>query len=187
MPSNKSFYPACFRKQRDDDDKRDTYARSKSPQKSFVQYFRSSSNDKTKDMIQDQLNIPLDTIVEVHPVMITKKIITRNIDNDLFQELAIIMIELLLLHTTPGLVMTTITEILAHIVHHIDPLIYHLTDVIHVTDTNLDLTPEIITFKDTLPLIDHRLDLEILDILDLAQILIQETKSIIFNHKLLLI
>ena len=38
---------ACFKKQRDDDDKRDTYARSKSPQKSFVQYFRSSSNDKT--------------------------------------------------------------------------------------------------------------------------------------------
>ena len=28
---------ACFKKQRDDEDKRDTYARSKSPQKSFVQ------------------------------------------------------------------------------------------------------------------------------------------------------
>ena len=39
---------ACFKKQRDDEDKRDTYARSKSPQKSFVQYFRSSSNDKTQ-------------------------------------------------------------------------------------------------------------------------------------------
>ena len=31
---------ACFKKQRDDEDKRDTYARSKSLQKSFVQYFR---------------------------------------------------------------------------------------------------------------------------------------------------
>ena len=39
---------ACFKKQRDDEDKRDTYARSKSPQKSFVQCFRSSSNDKTQ-------------------------------------------------------------------------------------------------------------------------------------------
>ena len=39
---------ACFKKQRDDEDKRDTYARSKSPQKSFVQYFRPSSNDKTQ-------------------------------------------------------------------------------------------------------------------------------------------
>ena len=37
----------CFKKQRDDEDKRDTYARSKCPQKSFVQYFHSSSNDKT--------------------------------------------------------------------------------------------------------------------------------------------
>ena len=39
---------ACFKKQRDDEDKRDAYDRSKSPQKSFVQYFRSPSNDRTK-------------------------------------------------------------------------------------------------------------------------------------------
>ena len=39
---------AFFKKQRDDEDKRDAYAGSKSPQKSFVQYFRSPSNDRTK-------------------------------------------------------------------------------------------------------------------------------------------
>ena len=39
---------ACFKKQRDDEDKREAYARSKSPQKSFVQYFSSPSNDRTK-------------------------------------------------------------------------------------------------------------------------------------------
>ena len=39
---------ACFKKQRYDEDKRDAYARSKTPQKSFVQYFRSPSNDRTK-------------------------------------------------------------------------------------------------------------------------------------------
>ena len=39
---------ACFKKQRDDEDKRDAYARSRSPQKSFVQYFCSPSNDRTK-------------------------------------------------------------------------------------------------------------------------------------------
>ena len=39
---------ACFEKQRDDEDRRDAYAKSKSPQKSFVQYFRSSSNDKPR-------------------------------------------------------------------------------------------------------------------------------------------
>ena len=38
---------ACFKKQRDDEGRRDAYARSKSPQNSLVQYFRSSSNDKT--------------------------------------------------------------------------------------------------------------------------------------------
>ena len=40
---------ACFKKQRDDEDKRAAYARSKSPQKSFVQYFRSPSQDRTKN------------------------------------------------------------------------------------------------------------------------------------------
>ena len=39
---------ACFKKQRDDEDKRDAYPRSKSPQQSFVQYFHSPSNDRTK-------------------------------------------------------------------------------------------------------------------------------------------
>ena len=36
------------KKQRDAEDKRDAYAISKSPQKSFVEYFRSPSNDRTK-------------------------------------------------------------------------------------------------------------------------------------------
>ena len=39
---------ACFKKQRHDEEKRDAYASTKSFQKSFVQYFRSPSNDKTK-------------------------------------------------------------------------------------------------------------------------------------------
>ena len=39
---------ARFKIQRDDEEKRDAYVRSKSPQKSFVQYFRSPSNDRTK-------------------------------------------------------------------------------------------------------------------------------------------
>ena len=43
------FISTCFKKQRDDEDKRDAYARSKSQQKSFVQYFRSPSNDRTKN------------------------------------------------------------------------------------------------------------------------------------------
>ena len=41
--------PLVSKKQRDDEDKRAAYARSKSPQKSFVQYFRSPSQDRTKN------------------------------------------------------------------------------------------------------------------------------------------
>ena len=134
---------------------------------------------KHKDMIQDQLNTPHDKVVKVHPVTTTKNII----DNDLLQELAIITTELPLLHITLDLVMTTITEILAHVVHHIYLLADHLIDVIHVPVANLDHTQEITTFHDTLLLIDHRLDLEILDLVPIPR---QETKSIIFNHKLLL-
>ena len=45
--TNHSIF-ACFKKQGDGEDKIDAYARSKTPQKSFVQYFRSPSNDKPK-------------------------------------------------------------------------------------------------------------------------------------------
>ena len=47
-PRTNHSISACFKKQRDDEDKREAYARSISPQKSFVQYFRSPSNDRTK-------------------------------------------------------------------------------------------------------------------------------------------
>ena len=132
---------------------------------------------KHKDLIQDQLNTPHDTVVEVHPVTTIKNIT----DNVLFQELVIITIEQPLLHITLALVMTTITETLVPIVHPIDLPTNHLTDVIHVLVTNLDHTQEITTFHDTLFLIDHHLDLEILDILDLAPIHKHETKSITSN------
>ena len=52
-PSNKNYcsfrhrtnhsFSACFKKQRNDEDKREAYARSTSPQKSFVQEFCSPS------------------------------------------------------------------------------------------------------------------------------------------------
>ena len=51
---------ACFKKQRDDEDKRDAYARSKSPQKSFVQYFRSSSRDNNSYRTNNKPTEPYD-------------------------------------------------------------------------------------------------------------------------------
>ena len=140
---------------------------------------------KHQDMTQDQMTIPLDIIVEVNLDMIIRNPKILNIDNDLLLELATIMIEILLLHIIPGFDMTTIREILVRIVHHTDLLTDHPTDVIHVPAINLDLTPEITTFKDILLLTDHLPDLEILDILDPVLILVHETKLQIFNHKLL--
>ena len=96
-------------------------------------------------------------------------------------------IMIIIIITTLDHVMIIIKEILAHIVHHTDLLKDHSTNVIHVPDTILDLTPEKITSKKALLHIDLLQDLEISDILDLVHILIHEKKSIIFNHNLLLI
>ena len=101
---------------------------------------------KHKDTIQVQLNTPQDTVVEIHPVTTIKNIV----DNVLLQELAIITIELQLLHITLALVMTTITETLVPIVHPTDLPTNHLTDVSHVLVTNPDHTQEITTFHDTI-------------------------------------
>ena len=88
-------------------------------------------------------------------------------------------------NTTLDHVMIITKETLNHIVHHTGLLIDHHTYVIHVLDTNRDLTPEIITSKNTLLHVDLLQDLEIPDTLYLVHTLIHEIKSIIFNHNLL--
>ena len=136
---------------------------------------------KHQGMPQDQMTIQIDIAVEVHLVITIREITILTIGKDLHLELVTIMIEILLLHITLDHVIIIIKESLDHIVHHTGPLIDHHSHVIHVLDTNLDLTPEIITPKNTLQ------DLEIPDTLDLVHTLIHEMKSIIFNHNLLLI
>ena len=140
---------------------------------------------KHQDMTQDQTNIQIDIAVEVHLVKTIREITIPIIDKDLHLELVTIMIETLLLHITLDHVMIIISETLDHIVHHTGLLIDHHTHVIHVLDTNLDLTPEMITSKNALLHIDLLQDLKIPDNLDLIHTLIHEIKSIIFNHNLL--
>ena len=125
-----------------------------------------------KDLTQDQTNTPLDTVVEVHPVMTIKNLT----DNDLFLELDITTIEQLLLRTIPDLAMTTTNVIHVPIVHHIDLPIDHPTNAIHTPVIDHDHTQETTTFHAILLLIDHHLDLEILDILGPAHTLRHETK-----------
>ena len=95
------------------------------------------------------------------------------------------MIEILLLHITLDNVIIIIKETLDHIGHHTGLLTDYHTHVIHVLDTNLDLTPEIIPSKNTFLQIDLLQDLGIPDTLNLVHTLIHEIKSIIFNHNLL--
>ena len=83
---------------------------------------------KHQGMIQDQMIIQIDTVVEVRLVIIVRYIIILNIDNDLHLELVIIMIDILLPHTTLDHVMISIKEILAHTGHHTGLLIDHPTD-----------------------------------------------------------
>ena len=137
---------------------------------------------KHQDMTPDQMKIQIDIAVEVPLVITFREITIFTIDKDLHLELVTIMIEILLLHITLDHVMIIIKETLDHIVHHTGLLTDHHTHVIHVLDTILDLTPEIITSKNTLLHIDLLQDLEIPDALDFVDTLIHE---IIFNHNLL--
>ena len=82
---------------------------------------------KHQGMIQDQMIFQIDTVVEVHLVITIRNIIILTIDNDLHLELVIIMIDILLPHTTLDHVMISIKEILAHTGHHTGLLIDHPT------------------------------------------------------------
>ena len=73
------------------------------------------------------MTIQIDNEVEVHLVITIRKITLPNIDKDLHLELAVIMIEILLLHITLNHLMIIIKEILAHIVHHTGLLTDHHT------------------------------------------------------------
>ena len=164
---------ACFKKQRDDEDKREAYARSKSPQKSFVQYFRSPSNDRTKhydnryrsrstsrnnsyNKNYSQIDTVLHLEIEIDLVMTNVLLLHTTLDQDM-------------IHTNviPGL-----TVLLTD--HLIDPHI----DKTLVLDTDHAPIQETTNSHSTQIHIDHLHDQETLDFLDLAHILIPEIKLI---------
>ena len=163
---------ACFKKQRDDEDKREAYARSKSPQKSFVQYFRSP-------MIEQNTMI-IDTEGEVlHETILTTKIIHKT-DTVLHLETEIdfVTTKVLLLHTTLDQDMIHTNVILGLTVLLTDLLIDPHIDKTLVLDTDHAPIQEITNSQSTQIHIDHHQDQEILDFLDLAHTQIPEIKSI---------
>ena len=164
---------ACFKKQRDDEDKREAYARSKSPQKSFVQYFVLLPMTEQNTMI-------IDTEVEVpHETTLTTKIIHKT-DTVLHLEIEIdfVMTKVLLLHTTLDQDMIHTNVILGLTVLLTDLLIDPHIDKTLVLDTDHAPIQEITNSPSTQNHIDHLQDQEILDFLDLAHTQIPEIKSI---------
>ena len=160
---------ACFKKQRDDEDKREAYARSKSPQKSFVQYFRSASIDRTKhyDNRYRSRSTSRDNSYKKN---------YSQIDTVLHLEIDLVTIKVLLLHTTldhdmihtnviPGPTVL-ITDL--HTDPHIDKTLVLATDHAPVPETTNSQNKQIHT--------DHLQDQETLDFLDLAHTPIPETK-----------
>ena len=165
---------ACFKKQRDDEYKREEYARSKSPQKSFVQNFRSPSNDRTKHYDNryrsrrtSRDNSYNNTIKTIH-----------KIDTVLHLEIDLVTIKVLLLHTPldHDMIHTNVipgpTVLLTDL--HTDPHI----DTTLVLDTDHAPIPETTNSQNIQIHTDHLQDQETLDFLDLAHTPIPETKLI---------
>ena len=164
---------ACFKNQRDDEDKREVYARSKSPQKSFVQYFRSSSNDRTKQLIIDTENeVPHETTLTTEIIHKTDTVLHLEIEIDF------VTTKVLLLHTTLDQDMIHTNVILDLTALLTDLLIDLHIDKTLVLDTDHAPIPETTNSQNTQIHIDHLQDQETLDFLDLAHILIPEIKLI---------
>ena len=165
---------ACFEKQRDDEDERRAHVRSKFPQKSFVQYFRSPSNDRTKIMIHDNevtITITNDTNSQNIYWSISRDCFSYDKSTTLYN---ILEQELIIRKETRDLIALPI-----------DPHSNHLIDVTLATDIDL---VQILVLETTVlhaihsPL-HHIRDKEFLDFLDLVHIQKQETDLITFNHQ----
>ena len=176
--TNHSF-SACFKKQRDDEDEREAYAGSKSSQKSFVQRFRSPSNDRTKRY---------DTRCRSRSTSRTNYYLKTQIhktDIALHQETDSAMTKILLLHNTLDHNMITTKEIPDPTVILIDLLTDFPIDMTLVIDIDHVLTQEITTILQHIHLPkDHLPDKEIIVILDRVYIQMQETNSIQYNHNI---
>ena len=169
---------AYFKKQRDDEDKREAYARSKSPQKSFVQYFRSPSNDRTKhyDNRYRSRSTSRDNPYNKNYSQNRYRSTSRDRDRFRYDK-----------NTTPphysrsrydtykreSRSYRSLTDLL------IDPHI----DKTLVLDTDHAPIQETTNTQSTKIHIDHLRNQEILDFLDLAHTPIPEIKSIGYNNK----
>ena len=169
---------ACFKKQRDDEDKRDAYARSKSTQKSFVQYFRSPSNDRTKHPDNRYRSTSTSRNNSYNKNYSQNRYRSTSRDSFHYDKVQ-------LLHKTLDHDMTLTNAIHGLTVLHTDLHIDLLIDKTLALDIDHALIQENTSFQNIQIPTDHLLDQETLDTLDLVHTptLALEIKSICYNHK----
>ena len=159
---------ACFKKQRDDEDKRDAYVRSKSPQNSFVQYFRSPSNDRTNHYYN-----------RYRSQSTSRNNSNNNYSQNRYRSTSrerLVMTKVLLLHNTLDHDMILTSVILGFTALYTDHRTDLLIDKTLVLDTDHAPIPETIKLQNTHIHTDHIQDQENLDFLDLVHTPIPETK-----------
>ena len=162
---------ACFKKQRDDEDKREAYARSKSHK--YLLY-----NTSVLLPMIEQNTMIIDTEVEVlHETTLTIKTIHK-IDTVLHLEIDLVMTKVLLLHTTLDHDMIHTNVIPGPTVLHTDPHTDPHIDTTLVLDTDHAPIPETTNSQNIQIHTDHLQNQETLDFLDPAHTPIPETKLI---------
>ena len=163
---------ACFKKQRHDEEKRDAYARSKSPQKSFIQNFRSPSNDGTKHYDNRYRSRSTSRDNSYNKNYSQNRYRSTSRDRFSYDK-----------STTPPQYSRSLTMILTNVIQgltalHTDPHTDPLIATTLALDTDHPPIPET-TNSPTIQIhTDHLQDQENLDFLDLARTPIPETKLI---------
>ena len=176
LSQNNHSISACSKNQRDDEDKRDAYARSKSPQKSFVQYFRSPSNDRTKLFDNRYRSRSTSRNNSYNNIYSQNRYLSTSRDRFIYET-----------STTPpqhsrSRYDTNKRDSRSSALHT-DLLIDLFSD--STLDLDIDHAPilETILLQDIQIHTDHLPDQEILDFLDPVHTPILEIKSIRYNHK----
>ena len=175
---------ACFIKHRDDEERRDAYARSRSPQKSFVKVFRSSSRENNSY----RTTKPTDSLDRYRSRRTSRHSNTnRNVSSEkIYRSQSRDRYEYdrpTIPHNLSDQVKTIIDGIHALIVHHTDLLIYRHVEEVHALDVDHVHTPETGHFRITRRHLDLVIHQEIPDFFDLHHVLRQEVKQIPFNHR----
>ena len=167
---------ACFNKQRDDEDKRDAYARSKSPQNHLY-------NSSVLLLMIEQNTMIIDMEVEVPHVTSLTTRPNHKIDTLLHLEKDLAMTKVLLLHNTLDHEMILTNAIHGFTALHTDLRIDLLIDTNVVLDIDHAPIQETLILQNIQIHTEHLLDQEILDFLDPVHTPILETKSVRYNHK----